>query len=338
MSTSDLYANRVAFAQLMALEQIPGQSDSYRNVSKPHSPGGFTTAFGGHVYAQAVYAASKTIKEGYFVHNVTGFFTSPVMVNLPLHFTVTRIKDGGLVCTRSVNVSQPGGADNCFTCICSFKRNEKGSYEHQEDTTPAQKYAKVLDGKKPEDHKFSPAVDIPWYWEIADRHNFPDVFSGMDVRKVDMTPYNQGRPPYEYRQLQYYRAIGAITANDPHLHACAHLYASDRNSLFVLVNALGIKDYSRMASISHSVVFHLLGDDLLMYDADGKERWYLQEAWTGRTVANRGTHESKIWDAAGRHIASTWQDGLLKTAGSNTQSAGLKKAIEAQMVKAASKI
>jgi hypothetical protein len=54
------------------------------------------------------------------------------------------------------------------------------------------------------------------------------------MRKVDMTAYNKPRPTLERRQLQYYRVIGAMPSieDDANLHACAHLYASDRNGLF----------------------------------------------------------------------------------------------------------
>jgi hypothetical protein len=49
-----------------------------------------------------------------------------------------------------------------------------------------------------------------------------------------MTAYNTSRPTLERRQLQYYKIIGDMPSieDDANLHACAHLYASDRNGLF----------------------------------------------------------------------------------------------------------
>lgn len=63
---------------------------------------------------------------------------------------------------------------------------------------------------------------------------YVDAFPGLKTRKVDMDAYNNGRETLDKRHLQYYQVIGDMpkTVNDANLHACAHLYASDRNGLF----------------------------------------------------------------------------------------------------------
>lgn len=63
-----------------------------------------------------------------------------------------------------------------------------------------------------------------------------DKFPGLDMRKVDMTAYNQSRETLDRKQLQYYRVRGDIPSveEDPMMHATAHLYASDRNGLFAV--------------------------------------------------------------------------------------------------------
>lgn len=60
----------------MALEKI--NSSTYRSVTAAFEPGGGShrpwinghkpRAFGGHVYAQAVYAAAQTVAKGFVVH------------------------------------------------------------------------------------------------------------------------------------------------------------------------------------------------------------------------------------------------------------------------------
>jgi acyl-CoA thioesterase len=134
-----------------------------------------------------------------------------------------------------------------------------------------------------------------------------------------MSTYNASKPAIEYRQLAFYRAIGDIPVSLPNLHACAHLYASDRNSLFLVSNALRIQDMvAKMGSLSHSVVFHVDSNELLfkgvegIAEVSGREGWFCQEAWTPRSEGGRGMHESRIWDHRGVHIASTWQDGLVR--------------------------
>lgn len=137
------------------------------------------------------------------------------------------------------------------------------------------------------------------------RNDFP----GLDIRKVDMSKYNDDKPPEDYRQLHYYRPIGDLPASSPNLHACAHLYASDRNSLFIVSNSVGIGDeVGTMGSLSHSVVFHGNGQDLLLKEDD----WWCQEAKTPRSGNGRGMHESRIWASNGVLAASTWQDGLVR--------------------------
>jgi hypothetical protein len=78
---------------------------------------------------------------------------------------------------------------------------------------------------------------------------------------------------------------------------------------------------AKMGSLSHNVVFHVNGGELLSRDGEdgtrgevkgeGKEGWFCQEAWTSRSGGGRGTHESRIWDWRARHIVSSWQDGLV---------------------------
>lgn len=144
-----------------------------------------------------------------------------------------------------------------------------------------------------------------------------DTFPGLDVRKVDMSAFNDTKKPEDWRQLSYYRCLGDVPLNLPNLHACAHLYASDRNSLFLISNAVGFGDeIGSMGSLSHSVVFHVRSHELLMRGED----WWCQEAWTSRSEGGRGMHESHIWNKEEIMIASTWQEGLVRKAeGGNAQ-------------------
>ena len=134
------------------------------------------------------------------------------------------------------------------------------------------------------------------------------------MRKVDMAAWNGARPPLAKRQLHWYRALGALPpAADPNLHACAHLFASDRNSLFPVPNFLGVGDgYSAIATLSHAVVFHGEGDDLAMTEPDGTARWFCQEFRVERVGHGRALVTSRIWREDGLHVASQSQDGLLR--------------------------
>ena len=75
------------------------------------------------------------------------------------------------------------------------------------------------------------------YWEFQRRNNmYTDPFPGLNLHKVNMERYNSDKAPLEKRNLKYYSVRGRMPsiAEDPNMHICAHLYASDRNSLFVM--------------------------------------------------------------------------------------------------------
>jgi hypothetical protein len=57
----------IPFAELMRLEKI--DENTFRSTVSAYAPtGGENGAYGGHVYAQSVWAAAQTVKEGFIVH------------------------------------------------------------------------------------------------------------------------------------------------------------------------------------------------------------------------------------------------------------------------------
>jgi acyl-CoA thioesterase len=59
------------FMELVQLETI--NEVTYRSIAQPFCPGGSLSAsmgraYGGHVYAQAAWAAAQTIPEGFVLH------------------------------------------------------------------------------------------------------------------------------------------------------------------------------------------------------------------------------------------------------------------------------
>jgi acyl-CoA thioesterase len=275
---------------------------------------------------------------------VTGYFLLPGAIDIPYVYRIRRIRDGGMYCLRGVDVYQHSeaaaqGTTPCFSAMVSFKRSEKGSkkwagFEYQDvaqDHIKAQ-YASVLEGLEPQDHPLAPGADALW-WE-EEEQSFWDrdaaAFPGVETRKVDMAKYNgkiqpgggpAGEGTARYRQLLFYRLIQdddatsrAEAASDLNLQAAAHLYASDRNSLFLIQRALGYESIrTTMASLSHTVIFHGSADHLGMVDKEGNSKWFVQESWTSNGGDNRGCHNSLLWNYdTGRIVATTIQDGMLR--------------------------
>lgn len=249
----------------------------------------------------------------------------------PYIYTVTHISEGRSYCTRTVVVRQPTSSSSllpngqfdhkdaekelgriCFTSICSFKRDETSNTHHQAQINVEEKYSLVLMGKTPDEHPQHPRIDSPWYHRYRERYGQANDFPGLDMRRVDMSAFNESiKSPIDYRQLSYYRLIGDIPADNFNLHACAHLYASDRNSLYLVSNAAGFGDeVNVMGSLSHSVMFHVSSKDLVLREGE----WWCQESWSSRSGGGRGMVESRIVGKEGLHAASTWQDGLVRKA------------------------
>lgn len=253
--------------------------------------------------------------------NVTGFFILAGLTTIPFIYNVKTIRDGRSYCTRIVNVTQAEGKGICFTCTCSFKKAEDSALDLQETINLDDTYAVALKGKRPEDFEEAPGMDVPWYLQRMKETGHNDPCPGLDTRKVDMTVYNKPLSPFERRQLYFYRAIGTLPP-DPNIHACVHLYASDRNSLFIVANHLDVADSfsqgskAQMASLSHTVVLHVPAADILM-DAQGSEErvWFCKEDWTTRAAGGRGIHNSRLVGPGGLHVASTWQEGMIRVGG-----------------------
>ncbi|PGH17626.1 acyl-CoA thioesterase II [Helicocarpus griseus UAMH5409] len=351
------------FVKLMALERLDGYGDAsgndydiygdgngngdrfkferFRALIAPYRPDGFKAAYGGHVFAQSAYAASKTVGKGFVLHNITGSFTLPGMDGIPYTYTVRHVREGSTYCLRAVDVSQGEGV--CFSCLCSFKRAERGyNYEHQQPANIQQRYKVALDGKKIEDHPLAPAVDRPsWNEEIEKGLTEELHCAGVEARKVVMDKYNESvdarNHKDRYRQLQFYRLLGLPGLEDEadagtleeirkadeageydNLYVCAHLFQSDRSSLFVIAWAHDmVYDLTNIASLSHTVIIHTHGPALRMIDWSVpdeafRRKWFTLEAHTSRSGENRGLFQGQAWGPDGTLVATMIQDGLLR--------------------------
>ncbi|KAJ0415268.1 thioesterase-like superfamily-domain-containing protein [Aspergillus carlsbadensis] len=351
MDEHDGESPRLSFVKLMALKPLgtrkvivnpnePEKVERFESLAAPYRPGLGTRSFGGHVYAQSAYAASKTVSKGMVIHSMTGTFILPGRYDVPYIYTVRHLRDGAVYCTRAVDARQDGQI--CFSGICSFKRDEKKDDFNHQAPSAQERYRSILAGKRPEDHPVSPSVDADWWIKQVAESGFKEhEFPGLDVRRVEMKDYNNTpevkRSPEKYRQLTLYSLLGSpgddstTDANQlrrredsgefDNLYACAHMYSSDKNSLLLIPRSLGIKNWSSMASLTLTVVFHSHGEPLRMVDWDASsnesapdlpKKWFIQEGWTPRSGENRGVHESWLWSPNGKLLATSYQDSMLR--------------------------
>lgn len=261
-----------------------------------------------------------------------------------------------------------------FIATCSFKLREHSQISIQqqegdflEDDFYGEKvYGGVLKGKMDpvRDLEEVPGMDLTFYrkqkmlllddddddeeggGKMKTKKNH-DAFPGLQCRKVDMREYNATRHPMERRQLIFYRMIFDEEEKDQgmgmnmNMQLCAHLYASDRNSLFIVANLFDLGDlFTNMSSLSHTVIFHAEEGEMRFGSASasttstttkrtkspfhkennnnnddgGGGRWFCMEVFGSRIHGGRAVHNCRIFNDEGVHIATCMQDGLIRFA------------------------
>ena len=110
---------------------------------------------------------------------MNGYFTLPGLTDRPYIYSVTHLSEGKSYCTRNVTVRQPkdpsplpppfGKEDAekdlgkiCFSCICSFKRDERETFEGHQGTSVQERWEEVLGQRDGGSWPVAPGVDAPW--------------------------------------------------------------------------------------------------------------------------------------------------------------------------------
>ncbi|KAI1383403.1 Thioesterase/thiol ester dehydrase-isomerase [Hypoxylon trugodes] len=304
-------------------------------------PGQFSkqVAYGGHVYGQAGVAASKALaeiqasqtgasrrKSG--IHTIHGYFSEAGFTDRPFIYNVTNISANPAFPNFFVTAQQPSSssvntlgdhfplmdADQplgpiCFNALVSFRPSVPSQHIAQE-LPPQTRFTDILNSRPPSAWPPAPHVDIAKVVEQFPVRN-PGTFPALDMKKVDLTPFNEGKPLYERRELLLYRLLAPLPADEPDVHIGLHAYESDRNGLLMIGHHVGFGyDFGRAASLSCTLVVHVNSEDAVM--SYGEDEWWIQEACFPRVEAGRGIIESKIWSPKGIHVATGYQDGIIQ--------------------------
>lgn len=248
----------------------PHGPDTYLAES-PHYPWG--RIYGGLVIAQALWAATQTVRAEHAVHSLHAYFILGGEFAEPVRYEVDRVRNGRSFTTRRVVARQSAGA--ILTLECSFQRFEEGA-ESQSLAMPA-------------------GVPSP--------ESLPRVYdAGLDRREVAVPPPRSliwGRFPISLGE-------------DVRLHSCALAYLSDMNMMDAVSSSraggppdptLGPSDGGMGASLDHAVWFHrpVRADDWLLMDSTGHG-----------LIRTRGLATGHVFDRAGTHVATIAQEGLLR--------------------------
>ncbi len=258
--------------------------------------GGKGRVFGGQVVAQALASAIRTVDPSRVVHSLHAYFMRPGDEDYPIDFRVHRDYDGRSFATRRVEALQ-GGAP-ILTLTASFQVPEEG-LEHQLFPMPQVTPPDAL----MTEHEF--------YLSIADKLPAESRALLAHRRAVELRPVNPVDPVNpgvrEPVQQVWFRVVSPLE-DDANLHRVALAYISDMVLLGTAVlphNVSWLGRTLRAASLDHAVWFHALDfrvDDWLLYSTDSP--------WSGN---GRGLNRGQIFDRTGRLIASTAQEGLIRS-------------------------
>ena len=284
--------------QLMELETL--EDNLFRGESRDI---GTSRVFGGQVLAQSIIAASRTVEEG-TIHSLHSYFLRAGDAEAPIVYDVDRNRDGRSFKSRRVVAIQHGRP--IFTLAASFQLDQEG-LEHQFEMP-----------------------DVPGPEELSSESNVPEEslarvpqfmqrwftrtgpFDFRPTQKTDVfKPHPQ--PPYSNT---WFRLSEKIDVPDS-MHRALLAYASDFHLVGTATLPHGIsfvQDDLLMASLDHGMWFHrpVRVDDWLLYSCDSPS-----------SSGGRGLARGLIYDRAGRLVASTIQEGMIRVG--KRRSEGTKK-------------
>ena len=275
--------------ELLDLERI----DDDFFLGKTEDPG-WGRLYGGHVFAQALAAAQRTVEPERHVHSAHGYFLLAGDVTRPVLYEVDRIRDGGSFTTRRVVAIQGGKA--IFHLSASFQAIERG-FEHQAAMPVVPEPLAI----PTQEEALAPYLaKLP---AMMRRQTF-------GVRAFEVRPHEPASdpvspPPRAPERNVWLRAIGTLP-DDPALHLALFTYISDFFFLgtSLLPHGVGwMRPEMQVASLDHTIWFHapLRVDDWLLYSMESP-----------RASGGRGLVRGSIFSRDGTLVASSAQEGLIR--------------------------
>lgn len=264
-----------------------------RNKFRGHSQDlGYAKLFGGQVIGQSLSAAVQTT-DNRMPNSLHAYFLRPGDAHSPIDFSVENVRDGHSFSIRRVIASQFDKPIIAMTA--SFHAHEDG-FEHQV-AMPNVPGPEVLEPelKIYRDH----AAEIP----AAIRSLFT-ADRPIEYRIVEAQ--NPFRPRHGIAKRHMWIRSTAKLPNDPLIHQSMLAYTTDYGFLETALMPHGISiayPGLQIASLDHAIWFHrpFRLDDWLLYVADSPT-----------TGNSRGFVRGQIFDQAGRLVASTSQEGLIR--------------------------
>lgn len=273
---------------LLDIEQL--EVDLFRGIGS----GGETTTriFGGHVIAQALAAAYRTVPDR-LCHSLHAYFIRPGDPGIPVIYSVDRARDGGSFTTRRVVAVQHG--KQILNLSASFHVAEKGwDFQH-----PMPK----VDG--PEGLQNRAEQRQAYAEQVPDSYR-ADFLRPRPIEIREVAPRDLLNPvPTDDLNHLWFRMPDAVGA-DPRMQHILLAYASDMNLLGSSLRPHGLTWFKRevmSASLDHAMWFHA---------PIRFEDWHLYTMDAPFTGGARGFNRGSIHSHDGVLVASVAQEGLVR--------------------------
>lgn len=269
--------------EILQFDDLGG--DVFRFATPAGAASGRSDIFGGQVAAQALRAAIATTAEPFLPNSVHCYFLRRGRPDLPLDCHVGRVRDGRTYATRRVELRQDGKP--VFTMLASF---------HAPEAAPTFEVAAPLGTPGPETVRPSqapPAGPRGWAWRPV-----------MEVRTLPTAP----------PEAAWWGRFPPGLPDDPAVHLCGLLYASDMQAGGVAMAAVGIPPSAAIpgAEARFPGNFGSLDHALWFHRVPTVDDWFLSRMRALQALDARGLVLGELFDAGGRPLATFVQEAFLK--------------------------
>ena len=248
--------------------------------------------FGGLLLAQALCAAGRTAGPGQRALSLQADFLAGVPTTSPLVWQVTRLSDGPSLSTRRSTLLSEDGSE-LFTAVTRWGTVRDDLPSHHA-TRPAA--APDPDGLPGLVERFRDNHRVPAWWRMERPVHF---------RHVEAPPYLAAEGSGN-RQTVFVATTEPLPP-EPVVRAAMVGYVTDMSILEPAFRALGSARHapgSRILSLTHTLTFHA--------DPDLTD-WHQFDCRVESVAHGRAHGVGELFDAAGRHVATAAQLGLVKT-------------------------
>lgn len=257
--------------------------------------GGETSAriFGGHVIAQSLMAAYRTVPTDRTCHSLHAYFMRPGDTGHPVIYQVDRARDGGSFTTRRVVAIQNG--KQIFNMSASFHVTEEG-WEHQHEMPK-------VDGP---DGVKNRAELRSGFADLIDERSRPDFLRARPIEIRTVAPLDFQNPPAADDTNYLWFRMQAAKTCDARTQHCLLAYASDLDLLGSGLRPHGVNWFQgkvMTASLDHALWFHAP----IQFD-----QWHLYSMDSPFSGSARGFNRGAIYSQNGQLVASVAQEGLLR--------------------------